>query len=154
MTAKCDDNNIFTTWSLFPFLRSPSRGSGVTLKKTRHPYWLKHQFSKVLNPLPPLNSLVRRLAGVSDDQSLPCSIMMKNVGENVCCLLFPRRMRTENSEKVSRKQQTFSPSSLWSQKDCSSLLKIQQRNIKSVQTNKNINIIFIAKDNLHETVHY
>ena len=78
--------------------------------------------------------------------------MMKNVGENVCCLLFPRRMRTENSEKVSRKQQTLSPPRLWSQKDCSSLLKIQQH--ESVQTNKNINVIFIAKDNIHETVHY
>ena len=33
------------------------------------------------------------MAGFSDDPSLRCSIMMKNVGENVCCLLFPRRMR-------------------------------------------------------------
>ena len=102
----------------FPFITQPAE---EVVLKTRHPYWLRHHFSKVLNPLPPLNSLVWRLAGVSDDQSLLCSIMMKNVGENVCCLLFPRRMRTENSEKVSRKQQTLSPPFLWSQKDCSSL---------------------------------
>ena len=110
----------------FPFISHPAEEVAL---KTRHPYWLRHHFSKVLNPLPPLNSLVWRLAGVSDDQSLLCSIMMKNVGENVCCLLFPRRMRTENSEKVSRKQQTLSPSFLWSQKDYWSLQKIQQHEV-------------------------
>lgn len=141
MTAKCDDNNIFTTWSLFPFLHSPRGGSGVTLKKTRHPYWLRHQFSKVLNPLPPLNSLVRRLAGVSDDQSLLCSIMMKNVGENVCCLLFPRRMRTESSEKFQGSNKPFPLLYCGLKRIVHCYKKFSTMNNKScvfVQTNKNI----------------
>ena len=98
-----------------------------------------------MNPLPPLNSLVRRLAGFSDDQSLPCSIMMKNVGENVCCLLFPRRMRTESSEKFQGSNTPFPLLYCGLKRIVHCYKKFSTMNNESVQTNTNISFILYQK---------